>query len=301
MNKLKKIWQKLLAPSALIMAVTLVLSAIIIAAALVVVISGYDGVLAYILYAFSAIMLTYSVYVIVLVAPKIKRAILLMLKKHKFTNELLENFGFRKLIFAIVSFTFNILYALMHAVFAIISKSVWLGALAIYYIALSAIRGGAVSVCGRTRGKTDYSVKLGQIKSYKNCGLYLVLLNFALMGALVQMVVKNQGFMYAGYLIYVMAAYTFYKLTFSIIHLFKLKSTDDYAVRAINNIGLANSLVSIFALQTAMFAAFGAGLNTRAANAATGGAISIGIILIGIYMLIKGKKELKKIKEKTNE
>ncbi|MBR1968620.1 MAG: hypothetical protein IKA11_04420 [Clostridia bacterium] len=296
MDKIKKFLQKIKNQPAVVTALMLILSILVIAVALYIVISGYDGVLAYIFYGLSAIALSYAVYIVIIIAPKVKGGIIKYLKKYKFTAELLENFGYRKLIFAIVSFIFNILYAIMHAVFAILSRSIWLGALATYYIALSAIRGGAVVVCGKTREQSELLIKQRQIRSYKNCGLYLVLLNFALMGALVQMVISNQGFMYAGYLIYVMAAYTFCKITFSIIHLFKLKSTDDYSVRAINNIGLANSLVSMFALQTAMFAAFGGGIDTRIPNAATGGAISIGIILIGVYMFVKGYKEQKKIK-----
>lgn len=296
MNKLKELWKKLKSPSAGIIALTFVLSTVFIGFAIYFAVTAPKNVLSYAFYAFSATGLSYSVYLFVLLVPKIKGALVKSIQKNKFTNELLDSFGYRKLVFAIASFILNVLYALAHAVFAVLSRSTWLGALAVYYTALSAIRGGAVSVGGKTRGKTSNEVKFRQINSYIRCGAYLVLLNFALSGALVLTVIQNRGFAYAGILIYVMATYTFFKLTMSIIHIIKLRKSDDFSVKAINNIGFANALVSITALQTAMFAAFSPEVNVRLPNALTGGAVSLLIIALGIYMIISGKSARKKLK-----
>ena len=297
MEKLKVLFNKLKKPDKTTFALTFILTVIFIALSIVLVIMYPNFILSYPVYAFAAIGLGYSVYLIVLVAPKIRAKIIRALEKNKFTKELYKNFGYRKMVFAIVSFILNVLYALTHAVFAVLAKSVWLGALATYYIALSAIRGGAITVSGKTRGKTDMESKLKQVRSYRNCGIYTVLLNFALLGALVQMVVSNQGFSYAGYLIFVMAAYTFYKVIFSVIDMVKLRKTNDYSIRAINRIGFVSSLVSLFALQTAMFAAFGQGIDTRLPNSITGGAVSLLIIAIGVLMVIKAVKIEKNLRK----
>ncbi|MBQ9734920.1 MAG: hypothetical protein IJV95_03565 [Clostridia bacterium] len=290
MNKLKEFLNKLKNPNRAVYPLTFILSVIFIALAISLVVLYPNGIINYVVYVFSAVGLAYSIYLIVLIVPKIKGAIISAFNKRKFTRELYKNFGFRKLVFAIVSFILNVLYALTHAVFGILSKSIWLGALATYYIAISAIRGGAIVASSKTRGKTDMNSKLKQIKSYRNCGIYTVLLNFALLGALVQMVIANQGFLYAGYLIYVMAAFTFYKVIFSVKDLIKLRHADDYSIRAINKIGVVSALVSLFALQTAMFAAFGQGINTRLPNAITGGIVSMLIIGIGVLMIIESVK-----------
>lgn len=302
MNKWKMAVQKLLKPNALIIALTFIFTPALIALSLYLVIANIMNVLSYVSYALSALALTYAVYIIVLLAPKIKARIISGLKKHAFTARMLDSFGYRKFVFAAFSFTLNILYALSHAVFAVLSRSIWLGALATYYIALSLIRGGAVKICGDNRAYDKEHSHVREIKSYRNCGVYLLLLNLALVGALVQMVIENKGFMYAGYLIYVMAAYTFYKLSFSIKDFIKLRKDKNYAVKTVTYIGLITSLVSLYALQTAMFAAFGGGVDVRLPNALMGGAVTISIIALGIFMIIKGNKALTTMKENdTNE
>lgn len=297
MNKFKAVLQKILSPSAKIISLIYALTLVFIGLSLYMVFTDTLNVLSYIVFGVSAVLLAYSIYVLVIYAPKIKSAIVHALKRFRFTDKLLQSLGYRKLVVAIFSFIFNVLYAVVHAVFAILSRSVWLGALATYYIALSFVRGWAVNVCARVHGKSERVYKERQLKLYRNCGAFIVVLNFALIGALVQMVVENKGFLYAGYLIYLMAAYTFYKAIFSVKHLIQLRKTQDYSVQAINNIGLANSLVSILALQTAMFVAFGSGENVRLFNALTGGAVSLCIIFIGLIMIIKGNKHLKHIRK----
>lgn len=301
MTNIEKLLNKLKNPSILFAILYSVFSIAVITVTVVLVCLGYNNVLMYILYGLSFVTLAYWIYVIVYYVPRIKNVITQELKKHKFTNELLESFGYRSVIFAICSFFINLAYAIFHAVIAILSRSVWMGALATYYIALTSIRGGLVAI-SRKRQKTEYQFDLEQqIKSYRNCGIYLVLLNFALVGAIVQMVLTNQAFKYVGILIYVMATYSFYKLGLSIYNLFKARKEKDYTIQSIKNISFADALVSILALQTAMIQAFGTGFNPYLPNSLTGGAVSIIIIAFGVYMIVKGNINLRKYKEDKKE
>ena len=268
-----------------------------IAAALILVISGSEGILAYVSYGLSAIMLSYSVYIIVRFAPKAKLKIISVMKRYKITAKILDNFGYRKFVFLTLSFSGNILYALFQATFAILSKSVWYGALAVYYIALSIVRGIVVKSTAGVMDATDRESNLKRVKTYTGCGVSLIILNLALVSAVVQMVVQNKSFNYAGIMIYAMAAYAFYKLTVSIITAVKAKNRGDLSVQAINSISFADSLVSIFALQTAMLQVFGNGLNARVANAATGGGVLVIIIALGVYMVINGIKKRKQMEK----
>ena len=119
----------------------------------------------------------------------------------------------------------------------------------------------------------------------------------ALAGAIAQMVISNQSYTYAGLMIYAMAAYTFYRLVFSIIQIFRSKN--DMISQAIRNIGFAYSLVSIFALQTAMFQAFSPEMNARLPNAIVGAVIVLSTLVIGIVMTVVGQKH-KKIEQCKN-
>ena len=152
----------------------------------------------------------------------------------------------------------------------------------------------------KRRNRKSYTLE-NQIKSYRNCGIYLVLLNFALIGAIAQMVLANQGFKYAGIIIYIMAVYTFWKLGMSIYNLFKAKKHNDYTIQSIRNISFADALVSILGLQTALLAAFAPNYNPYLPNALTGGAISIIIITIGVIMIISGQKKIKILQKEKND
>lgn len=295
---MKNFYEKLKNPPAWLCVLTFVLTVVAIALALVLVISGVDGVIAYISYGFSAIMLAYAVYIIVRFSKNVKQKIITVMKKYKITAKMLENFGYRKFVFLTLSFLGNILYAFFQATFAIISKSIWYGALAVYYIALSIVRGLVVKSTAGVMDATDRKSNLKRVKTYTGCGYSLIVLNLALVSAVVQMVVQNKSFNYAGIMIYAMAAYAFFKLTVSIITAVKAKNRGDLSVQAINSISFADSLVSIFALQTAMLQVFGNGVNARMTNAMTGGTVLLTIIALGVYMVINGKKKRRQIEEK---
>ena len=298
MNKLKAFLDKV--KNNITLAILLsIISILVIVATIVLLCTGFQtSIVTYCMYALSALGLIYLVYVVIYFTPKIKNSIITILKKYKFTNELLVSFGYRSLILAIFSFLFNTAYAIMQGVIAILSHSIWYGALSTYYLALSLIRGGIVAI-SRKRKQKGYNIT-NQVKSYRNCGIYLVLLNFTLSSAIVQMVISNQGFKYAGIMIYVMAIYTFYKLSISIYNLVKARKHDNYMVQSIKNISFADSLVSVLALQTAMLQAFSAEYKPFLPNALTGGAVSLIIITLGIIMILKGNKKLKELQKEEN-
>lgn len=300
MNSFNKFVEKLKMPSVLFACFYIAISLVIIATTIVLVSLGFaDAFYMYALYLISAILLTYLVYLFICFLPKIKFKFVTILKKHRFTNELLESYGFRSVIFAILSFIFNILFAVMQGVLAILSKSIWYGALATYYIIISCIRGSVIAIC-RKRNKQNYPIK-EQVILYKNCGVCLIILSAALIPAVVQMILKNQSFEYAGLMIYVMAVYTFYKLGMSIYNIVKAKRHNDYLIQSIKNISFADALVSILALQTAMFQSFGdTSYNPALPNALTGTVVLLSIILLGVFIIINSCKVFKKLNKDEN-
>lgn len=275
-----------------------IFSVAVIAFTLVLVCLGQtESILSFIMYPISALALTFLIYCMVVYLPIVKDAIIKSLKKHKFTNELLDSYGYRSIIFASCSFVINIAYAVVNVVVAVMSKSIWFGALATYYIALSLIRGILIASCRKRKKKNKQFTLEKQLVAYRNTGVLLMVLNVALVAAIVQMVMSNQGFEYAGLMIYVIAVYTFYKLGLSIYNLFKMKKHEDYLVKAIKSISFADALVSVLALQTAMFAAFAQSGDWALPNALTGGAVSMIIIGMGIFMIVKGQIGLKQFKK----
>ena len=251
------------------------------------------NVLAYIIFALAGISLAYAVFLIIPIIPKTKEYIVAFMNKRNFTKKLLENYGFRTIVFAICTFIFSIVFAGVNAYLGIKYKSIWFGALATYYILLAFMRGG-ILVFHQKKDKKEDENK--QIKLYKNCGIVLLILNIALSSSIAQMIFDGAHFVYVGLTIFAYAAYAFFKITMSIINFVKANRGQSLTIQAIRNINLADAVVSILALQTALLNTFSEGdIDVSLMNTFTGIIVSAFTIGLGIYMIVKSRK-LKKEK-----
>ena len=101
--------------------------------------------------------------------------------------------------------------------------------------------------------------------------------------------------------IFAFSAYAFYKIIMAIYNVFRSSKEEALTVQTVRCIGLADALVSIFSLQTALLYAFSEGNEMDYFNAITGIAVVVLTVIIGIYMIVKGQKTIKKQKEKSYE
>lgn len=295
---------RILRPKPFLIALTYIVTLIFISLSLTLVILGFNSslvleIISYVTFGLSAISLTYAVYVTVILVPKIKRVIIKTLNSRVVTRRVLENYGFRTLVFACGSFIGSVLYGVYNGVIAILSQAVWYGALAMYYILLAFLRGGVFLYHGKSRKNGHDREK--ELLTYRNCGILLMLIITALSVAVAQMVSKGLAFEYGGLLIYAAAAYAFLKITTAIINVVKARGHENLTVRAMRSINFSDALVSILALQTALLATFSSGVNVAPANIATGAVVCFTIFGIGLYMLVKGIKEIKYIKNNKKE
>lgn len=275
-----------------------VFAALAIAGACVAAALGWDTRLqfvAYILFAVAAISLAYTVYTLLYFIPKIKRRVTDWAYKYEFTEKLIKQYGFRTIILSVGSLALSLMYAVFNGVIAVLNFSIWYGALAAYYTLLASMRGGIIFHHRRNRKRedeTDAQRSLRSVKTYRACGGVLIFLPLCLSGAVTQMVLSRKAYNYAGLMIYAAAAYTFYKIIMSIVNLVKARKADDHTVRAIRNINFADALVSVLALQTAMFRAFSPDGNYGYLNAVTGGIVCLLTVLMGVLMVIAANKNI---------
>ena len=260
------------------------------------------AILAYVLFAVAGISLAYSVYLIIPLFPKIKTSIITWLESHEFTRLILRNFGFRTVIFAIGSFLMSLLFSLFNAYMGIINSSIWYGALAAFYIALAFLRGGVLLYHKNKISKKTQNDEYVKAKVYRNSGIITLILNVALSVAIGQMIFSNAHFTYIGWTIFAYAAYAFYKITMSIISFIRAHKQEDLTVRAIRNINLVDSLVSILALQTALLTMFSEGeINISLFNTFTGIAVSMLSVGIGIYMIVSANKKINQLQKENDK
>ena len=190
----------------------------------------------------------------------------------------------------------NVLYALLKLAFSIYYRSVWFLSLAVYYFLLAAMR----FVLIRYSSRNAYGSKMiPEWKYYRLCGTALMLMNIALTGVVILVVNKNEGFNYAGYLIYIMAMYAFYSMVSAIRNIVKYRRFRSPVMSAAKVLHLVTAMVSMLALETAMLAQFG-GNNTeqfrRIMTGSTGGGVCAIILGIAIYMICRSTRNINRLK-----
>ena len=288
----------LLRPRGLVLVVTYILTLIFISSSLAMLFVDYTGslleILAYTCFGLAGVSLGYSVYTIVIYAPGIKKNFMGMIRSNPNLNMVLSDWGMRTLISAVISFVFGIANAALNAYLGISERSIWFGALAAYYIFLAIMRGGFL-LGSRRRVRSD---SLLRAKNYRRCGILLLILNAALSSAIAQMIFDDRGFSYKDWLIYAFAAYAFYKITMAIINAIRARSHDDLTLQGIRNINIVDGAVSILALQTALLHTFSVSgeVDISLFNTLTGSVVSLFSLGLSIFMIVKGNREIKEIK-----
>ena len=229
----------------------------------------------YVLYALAALFLAYSIYACVLYFKGAKQKFLAWLQS--------------TVVFSCVSLLLSLLYAAYNLVIACLFPSVWFTSLAAYYIFLICLRVGLIAYHNRRRFRVrDQEI---EISKYRNCGILLICTMFALSFSILKMVEDGAAFDHAGWTIYAAAAYAFYKIGASIYNSLKARKQDDYTIRALRFVNLADGAVSILSLQTSLLHTFGQdGAFTAIANAATGAIVCLFVLFLGIFMIIGAKK-----------
>lgn len=258
--------------------------------------SGALALLVYAIFALAAITLGYAVYVVVRFAPHAKGALAALLDSNAVTRNLVKNYSFRTVVFAVGGFFISLAFGIFNGVLGIIASSIWYGALALYHIIIAVIRGRTVFSHVKTSDDLDRG-ELFRAVNYRNTGIQLLLLNLALSSAIAQMIFDDRFFDYPDWTVFAYAAYAFYKITMSIINIFRSRQHTDFTVHAIRDINLVASMVSLLALQTALLHTFGTpDIDASLLNTLTGSVVSVFSIGLSVFMIAKGSKKIKEIK-----
>lgn len=204
----------------------------------------------------------------------------------------LKDVLFRAEISLYQGFLINLLYAVMKMVSGIYYHSVWLIALATYYILLVVMRFSLIHYVRRNQVGQNIQ---GEFRCYRLCGIILILMNIALVGIVEFIVHRNQGFSYPGLLIYAIALYAFYCIIIAIINVIKFRKHGSPVMSAAKVINLTAALVSMLTLTTAMLASFGGDdlAFRKMMTACVGSGVCLIVLGMGVFMLIHSTKNLK--------
>lgn len=291
-------WKKLIYPPIWLMIVLVIVSAI--SLSVVFMNNLNESPIAYVVYVISFYTLTVACIFCAMVLPKRYQKIRHKIYENPIGNRYLTDASFRTHISLYISLGINLLYVGMNLVSYIMYHSMWFVILAIYYSTLALMR---FVLLRYVRGEGFGCNHLGELKRSKLCAYMMLTLNFVLSGAVLMILYQDKGYDYPGFLIYVIALYTFYMTTHAIVDMVKFQKYNSSIMMTTKIIALSAALVSMLSLETAMFAQFGADMaleDQRLMIILTGAGVSITVITMSIYMIIKNTKEIRKLRSNKN-
>ncbi len=306
---MKKIWKFLKNPPILFLFFIYLITFGFCMISIVFLIIDINEILSNIIFVFAGITVFYTIFTFILNKRKIKKCIIRILSVTPITKRYVTDYGFRLRITTTIAFITNAAYAIFEGVMALIGRSIWYASLCAYHSILWFMRYNALKKDGiiyKTHDiKLDGSI-LGEIKKwrvYQNIGIDFLIIVPSISISIWEMIFSNRHHIYAGMLIYVVSAYTFYKITIAILNIFKVQKYYQPIWQSIRNINLADAAMSILSLQVALIATFSNNSDMKALNMATGSVVSIAIIIMAIFMIINSRNKIKVLQYKmmTNE
>ena len=191
----------------------------------------------------------------------------------------------------------SLVYALANLAGGLLYQSVWMGSLGLYYLVLLLIRLVLLRYENRALRTTDPVQKeVVGWRGFRSCGVLLLILQLTMTGIVFQRIWKGKTSAYPGYFIFAVAAFTFYKITISMVRVIGHRKNPSALYGAARNVELTAALVSLFSLQTALLEAYDDGtVDVKLMNSLTGGAVCLLAVLGACGMIAHGYKREKEL------
>ena len=290
----KRIGKKLLFPPIWLMVILVIVSA---AALTFVFVKGMEqSIPAYIAYVLAFYTLSVVTVFCAMVLPKQYSTIKQRIYDNPLGTRYMTDRIFRTNISQSISFVISMLYVGINLWSWHLLKSYWFMVLAVYYVIMAVMRFLLVRYVRIRKIGTDI---LSEWKRSKVCAYILLLINLSLSSAVLMILYQHKGYDYPGMLIYVMALYTFYALTMSIVDIVKYRKMGSPVMSTAKIVSLSAALVSMLNLETAMFAQFGGDMsqkNQRIFIILTGAGISITVVTLSVILIVRATKEIRREK-----
>lgn len=295
----KKLGYKLLFPPKWLLFLFTVIAAVSLSA--VFINSWETAPVAYAVYVLSFYTLTVDCIFFSLVFPKQYRRMKQKVYGSKYGNRYKTDVNFHTHLWLHISLAFKIIYISTNLISFFLYRSMWFAIFAGYYATLAVM---LFLLLRYIQKNTLAENPIGEWKRARLCSYILLSINFALSGAVLMILYQNKSFEYNGILIYAMAAYTFYITIRSMIDVIKYRKNPSPVLQIRKVINLSAALVSMLALETAMFSQFGADMlpeHKWMFIALTGAGVSIIVVTLSLSMIIRSTKKIKNLRSKNYE
>ena len=192
------------------------------------------------------------------------------------------------------SLLWNTAYGIFQLWLGYYHHTFWYYSLAGYYISLAAMRFFLVR---HTRAHKPGELIRRELQKYRVCGWVFLIMNLALTLIIFFMVYWNRTFLHHEITTIAMAAYTFTTFTTAIINMVKYRKYQSPVYSASKAISFAAACVSMLTLTSTMLTTFGGATMDAEARrlmlALIGGAVSLVILIMAVYMIANSTKKIK--------
>ena len=192
------------------------------------------------------------------------------------------------------SLIWNAVYAVFQLWLGFYHGSFWFYSMAGYYISLAIMRFFLARYT--TKNKPGEKMR-AELVRYRACGWVFLIMNLAVSLMIFFMVYWNRTFVHHEITTIAMAAYTFTAFTTAIINMVKYRKYNSPVYSASKAISFAAACVSMLTLESTMLTTFGDGtmdeIGRKILLGTSGGAISVVIIAMAVYMITQSTKKLK--------
>ena len=294
MQDWRKVGKKLLFPPVWIIALLTVICTVVLVAIFT---NGWEmSPLAYISYVLAFYTLTVICIVCWKVLPGYYKSVKSKMHENQYIDRYMTDAVFKSNVGLYRSLAINLIYIVVNAVSGYIYQTYWFVIFAVYYAIIAMMRFLLVRYVIKNPIGCNH---LGELKSARLCACILMTVNLALSAAVLMMVFWNRGFQYQGFLIYVIAMYTFYITAIAVTDMIRYRKYKSPILSITKVIKMARASFSLLFLDTAMFAQFGADTSMevkRLMIILTGAGISVAVVTMAIYMIVQTTREIKQYK-----
>ncbi len=262
--------------------------------------NGWDeSLIAYLVYVFAFYTLMVLSIFLFMTLPGKYRKIKKHVRKNKYAGRYMTDAVFKTQVGLFISLAGNVFYITINAISAYVFHSHWFAIFAFYYGIMALTRLLLVRYVDRNEiGQS----RIGELKRVRACAYILITVNITLTGTILMMLYYGKGFTYRGFMIYVMALYTFYATINAIVNLIKYRKYNSPVMSMSKVVKLTSTMFSMLFLETAMFSQFGHETPAEVRSSmilATGVGICIFVTGISVYMIVHSTREIYELREKS--
>lgn len=279
-------WRRLLF---LPLGVALPLSALCAAALIWIFVKGLEQWYpAYFLYALSAWLLL----VLCVKLPAGVRGVKGWLERHPKIARLLSDGEMKFKLKLYTDQLINFAYGIFKIVSGVVVGSAWIGCDGIYNLVQALIQLFQI-----LRRRKPGSL-LAQWKSYRVCGVLVLLMHLTMTGIVFQMLNWNRADQQGQIMVIATATFAFYKFISSFIELARDRKHTHPVDSSVRMLELSQASFAIFSLQASLLHTFGTGEDWEGLlNTITGCTVCLMVVAMGVYMICRGTREIKTIQE----